>query len=128
MGRARCEVISVLRLETKASIWRCISAIFSRIFKISCKKFLELGLIVFDLSIDDNKALKYSCENGYLEFVKLLLKDKRTNPSNSNNYAIRYARHSGHLEIVKLLLQDIRVNPSDDNNSAIILACHNGWL
>ena len=44
-----------------------------------------------------------------MEVVKLLLSDKRVDPSAENNYAIRYT--SKHYEIVKLLLSDKRVDP-----------------
>jgi hypothetical protein len=44
--------------------------------------------------------------------VKLLLSDKRVDPSAADNYAIRYASKKGHYDVVELLLADERVDPS----------------
>lgn len=43
------------------------------------------------------------------EVVKLLLQDKRVDPSAEDNYAIRWASANGREEVVKLLLKDKRV-------------------
>jgi ankyrin repeat protein len=53
-------------------------------------------------------------EIGYLEVVKLLLSDKRVDPSANNNLAIQWASRKDHLEVVKLLLSDKRVRDSLD--------------
>jgi ankyrin repeat protein len=42
-------------------------------------------------------------QNGHTEVVKLLLADKRVDPSSKNNFAIQFASRFGHTEIVKLL-------------------------
>ncbi len=68
----------------------------------------------------------WASENGNLEVVKLLLKDKRVDPSVQNNSAIVWASQYGHLEVM-LLLADKRVNPSDKNNDAIALATRYGY-
>ena len=39
-----------------------------------------------------------------IEVVKLLLQDKRVDPSAEDNYAIRWASANGYTEVVKLLL------------------------
>src|SRR5690349_2933275 len=64
--------------------------------------------------------------SGNLEIIKLLLNEKRVDPSADNNDAIRIACMNGYLDIVKLLLDDERVDPSANNNFAIIYACKNG--
>ena len=46
---------------------------------------------------------KWASENGHLEIVKLLLKDKRVDPSARNNYAIQGASKGRYTEIVSLL-------------------------
>jgi hypothetical protein len=51
--------------------------------------------------------------------VKLLLADKRVDPSAKNQFAIRKACQNGHPEIVKLLLADKRVDPSADDQYPI---------
>ena len=73
-----------------------------------------------------NYAIKNASESGQTETVKLLLEDKRVNPSADNNEAIRLASRNGHTEVVRLLLNDPRVDPSDQNNKAIINASRNG--
>ena len=50
--------------------------------------------------------------------VKLLLKNKKVNPSNNYNWAIYFSSQEGYLTIVKILLQIEIVNPSDLDNRA----------
>jgi len=57
------------------------------------------------------------------EIVKLLLSDKRVDPSVSSNVAIQEAAIQGNLEMFNLLFTDPRVDPSDKENVAIQLAC-----
>ena len=65
---------------------------------------------------------------GHTEVVKLLLQDKRVDPSVGNNSVIRLASQNGHTDVVKLLLQDGRVDPSNNDNCAIIWASENGHI
>jgi hypothetical protein len=58
--------------------------------------------------------------------VKLLLQDKRVNPSDRENYAVRAASENGHVDVVKLLLQDKRVNPAAWENYAACNASEYG--
>lgn len=56
-----------------------------------------------------------SCQEefqGYVKIVKLLLKDPRVDPSDSDNNAICDAGYLGWTEMVRLLLQDPRVDPT----------------
>jgi hypothetical protein len=48
----------------------------------------------------------------FLKLKKLLLKDKRVDPSANNNLAIMEACSIGNFKAVKLLLKDKRVNGS----------------
>lgn len=74
------------------------------------------------------KIFKFACEYGYPNIIKLLLKDKRINPSDQNNYAIKETRKkfledqtSKNFEIssnkfhkiIVRLLNDTRVNPEN---------------
>ena len=65
---------------------------------------------------------------GREKVVRLLLQDKRVDPTVNNNDALRVASRNGHLEVVKLLLQDKRVDPSANNNGAIGFASEYGHL
>lgn len=56
---------------------------------------------------------------GYLEVVRLLMKDPRVDPSFGNNNCIRSASYHGRLKVARLLLSDSRVDPYDVNNDAI---------
>ncbi len=42
----------------------------------------------FDPSFQDNIAIRIARENGFVDIVNLLLKDKRVDPSDDNNFAI----------------------------------------
>ena len=76
---------------------------------------IEASKDVQDLFLDASKK-------GHLFLVKLLLGDKRVNPTAVDNLAIRWASAYGHVEIVKLLLADKRVDPADIQNRAIRFA------
>jgi len=60
--------------------------------------------------------------------VKLLLKDRRVDPTFDNNYPIRIASCYGHYHVVKLLLKKGEVNPADMNNYALRMAGNDGHL
>lgn len=51
--------------------------------------------------------------------VRVLLKDKRVDPSDRGNFAIREASKNGHVSTIKVLLKDKRVDHSDRDNYAI---------
>ncbi len=73
-------------------------------------------------------AQSYTVHNGNDLAIKVLLADKRVDPSESNNLTIRQASEYGHPEIVRLLLADQRVDPSAENNQAIQWASRYGRL
>jgi hypothetical protein len=66
--------------------------------------------------------------SGHVQVVKLLLSDKRVDPSAGDNRAIKNASINGHVEVVKVLLSDPRVDPSAGNNDAIRRASENGHV
>lgn len=60
------------------------------------------------------------CESGKTEYLKLLLKDPRVDPSDrGHNYPITAASRNGHIDIVRLLLKDPRINPGIRNNEPL---------
>lgn len=60
--------------------------------------------------------------NENLDISKLLLKDKRVDPSRDKNYALKIACKKGMSEIIELLLKDKRIDPSCDNNKCLFLS------
>lgn len=60
--------------------------------------------------------------------MKLLLIDKRVDPSTDNNYPIRYASRFGHYAAVRLLLLNERVSPNALGDYAIRFAAMNGHV
>jgi ankyrin repeat protein len=79
----------------------------------------------------NNCAIVSSSEKGYIEFVELLLNDKRVDPSANSNLALIKAIENGHLEIVKLLLNNNKVNTKLNKKniqSAFLIAIENGEL
>ena len=86
------------------------------------KNCLEETNVIIDL----NDALELASFYNNVEIVKLILSDKRCNPSSEHNYAIRWAAENGHLNIIKLLIKDKRINPAAGNNHAIRWALENG--
>uniref|UniRef100_A0A6C0JSH7 Uncharacterized protein n=1 Tax=viral metagenome TaxID=1070528 RepID=A0A6C0JSH7_9ZZZZ len=72
-----------------------------------------------DPACNDNLAIEWACENGYLELTRFLLSFPSVDPSTDNNRPIRIASRFGHTEVVRLLLTDQRVDPSAKNNQAL---------
>ena len=87
-------------------------------------KWSKIAGTRWDPSVDYNNAIRLASKNGHIEIVKILLQDKRVDPT--DNWAIRIASQFGHIEIVKILLEDKRVDPSADDNYAIQYASQNG--
>jgi len=71
-----------------------------------------------DPSFDDQSAFNIACDYGNIEIVKLLLNDKRIDPSDLTGFM--WALESNHYNIMELLLKDDRVDPSINDNDAII--------
>lgn len=56
-----------------------------------------------------NMPIRMASKYGHLEIVRLLLDDKRVDPTDRDNDAIWSAYENGHVDVVKLLLKDERV-------------------
>ncbi len=111
--------------------------IFKVIIKGNKYQLLKNYLNKIDPSANDNWAIKYASENGYISIVKLLLNlplERGVDPSAGDNLAIIYASMNGYVLTVKLLLglplknkvHDLRVDPSANYNEAIRFASQNG--
>lgn len=98
--------------------------VFKAIILSNKYKILKTYINKIDPSIDDNWAVIEASKNGFTKIVKLLLLDKRVDPS--HNYAIMKASENGHYDVVQALLKDDRVDPSADDNYAIRHASENG--
>lgn len=57
----------------------------------------------------DGICFSMACKYGHIDIVKLLLKDKRINPSGMGNEAIWWASETDNKDILKLLLNDERI-------------------
>jgi len=80
----------------------------------------------FDFSGLDNYAIQIASNVGHTNVVKLLLQDKRVDPSANKDYSIRKASKNGHADVVRLLLKDGRVDPSAREDYSIGKASENG--
>jgi hypothetical protein len=90
---------------------------------LTCKRFHKHGLLSFDYSINNNKAIQLACAGGRIPFVKLILRDRRVDPSTNGNVCIVTACQQGKWEIVRELLKDPRVDPSVNDNKVLLIAC-----
>lgn len=57
-----------------------------------------------------NLPIREAVYENHIEIVRLLMKDKRVDPSDLNNDCIHYAIKQNKVEMASLLLEDIRVN------------------
>jgi ankyrin repeat protein len=87
------------------------------------KYLINLGV---DPTTEDNYAIRWASQKGYLEIVRLLLKHG-ADPTDNKNEAIRMASREGHLEVVRLLI-DKGADPAADNNNAVRWASKRGYL
>ena len=80
---------------------------------------VEALLPKMNISGECKLALMYAAQFGHIEVVKLLLADKRVDPSANDNCAIYWAAENGYNRVVELLLKDGRVDPSDVIQSCV---------
>ena len=62
-----------------------------------------------------------------LENFRLLLNDKKVDPSYEESWSIRVASQYNRLEFVEILLKDSRVDPTESHNWAINIASGNRY-
>ncbi|KAJ3270361.1 hypothetical protein HDV01_007886 [Terramyces sp. JEL0728] len=86
---------------------------------------VERLLPLVDPTFDSGLSLRIACKKGYLDIVKLLVKDQRVDIHSQSNYSLCWAARKGHFEIVKLLVEN-GADPSDNDNFAIKHSCRNG--
>lgn len=96
----------------------------------SCNQVEVVRLLLDDNRVDaassGNLPIRWACQNGNVEVVRLLLAaDPRVNPALWDNYPIRSTSKNGFVEVVCLLLADSRVDPTARDNEAIRDACKN---
>ena len=85
--------------------------------------FLELG---HDPSMGASQSVRIAAKRGYIDTLKLLLKDDRVDPTAENNYALKKSAEQDQAESIKLLIQDRRVDPSYSDGSLLYsLVIHN---
>ncbi|XXQ35114.1 Ankyrin repeat domain-containing protein [Plasmodiophora brassicae] len=88
-----------------------------------------LKLAGVDPSMFNNIAVRIaSTSDAYLDNLRLLLDDKRVDPTASCNGPIRRASEYGLARIVETLLDDGRPDPSAVDSAALRSACKNGHV
>jgi hypothetical protein len=83
---------------------------------------------VLDAAFNFQNAIIWASEAGYVRVVKLLLGDRRVDPSVKNCDALCRACKGGHVDVVKLLLTNKRVDPSASNDLALQFASEQGHV
>ena len=79
-----------------------------------------------NIHVEDDCALRWASENGYLGIVKFLVKSG-ANIHAENDYALRWASGNGYLDIVKFLIEE-GANVNTCNDCALRWASENGHL
>lgn len=67
-----------------------------------------------DINNQHNNALVVASERGHDDIVRILLQDKRFDPTYNNNKAFKKATINGKLEVVSIFLNDPRFDPTID--------------
>ena len=94
--------------------------IFQNGYRNDLPDMTKLGMELTDPSNNENLAFRYACSTNNPKSAKILLSDKRVNPSASDCQALMNASRNGMTEIVKMILLDPRVDPSFDIMSMAI--------
>jgi len=79
-----------------------------------------------DITVDNNYAIRWASDKGYLEVVKYLVK-KGADVTARNNCALRWASDKGYLEVVKYLVKK-GADVTARDNCALRWASNNGYL
>jgi hypothetical protein len=94
--------------------------IFMRAIEIHAVDLVKTLLDDEKVNINLNDyAIEHSAENGYIDFIELILSNKRFKIQKNNNFIVYYAADNNHFDIVKLLLSDKRIDPTTNQNAAI---------
>lgn len=87
-----------------------------------------------DPQFKDNYAITYACEHGYLDIIKLLLKNEMTDPMGYQEFAVYpmtyksgfyKAIQRNRLDVIKILLKDDRIEPDHDYNKPLKISILN---
>jgi ankyrin repeat protein len=54
---------------------------------------------------DRNRPIRWAAFNGYVDIVRILLKDPTVDPTDCDNYAFKYAAENGHIDVVQTLME-----------------------
>lgn len=92
--------------------------------------FVELTLAAFGCFVG-NTALTYACAGGFLDVVKVLLKEgANIEDHNENGHTpLMEAASAGHVEVARVLLEygaGINTHSNEFKESALTLACYKG--
>lgn len=87
------------------------------------KYLLENGV---DIKTDNNCAIRFASERGYIDLVKFL-HENGADITAYDNYAVRYAAERGHFDVVKYLYEN-GADITTKNNYAFRLSATNGHM
>lgn len=74
---------------------------------------------------EKESACLITITDGCFEVIDLILKDGRADPTSRNSLCLRTASRNGHTKVVDLLLKDGRADPTVDNNYCLRWAGQN---
>ena len=120
---AREEAIEAIKDKYRGSAKDAYISKINELYDTDITSYKKRGI---DITADDNLAIQWASNNGYLNIVKYLVSQGADVTAN-NNFAIQWASISGHLKIVKYLVSqgaDITAN----DNDAVQWASKNGHL
>jgi hypothetical protein len=113
---AKVGCVKIFKLLFKEKLFNLTESINAVFTEIGTYGHTDLAKIILNSEIknlgDNNLGIQYAAQNGHFELVKLLLNDKRINPTKKNNWAILAANDNGYNDIVTLLFNDKRIKQS----------------
>lgn len=75
-----------------------------------------------------NSAFYYASSRGYIEILKIFLKDHRVNPAVNDNRLMYVACRDGYIDVIKLVMNHPSINLAIDNNRFLFTAVNHDYV
>eukprot|EP00818_Percolomonas_sp_WS_P009392 CAMPEP_0117439972 /NCGR_PEP_ID=MMETSP0759-20121206/2836_1 /TAXON_ID=63605 /ORGANISM="Percolomonas cosmopolitus, Strain WS" /LENGTH=616 /DNA_ID=CAMNT_0005231695 /DNA_START=97 /DNA_END=1947 /DNA_ORIENTATION=+ len=90
-------------------------------------EYLLQPFLGLDPRVETRFGIFWAAKNNHVRLMRVLLRDKRLDPSAGNDKSIVVASEEGHCDIVCDLLKDRRVDPGKQHSYALRIAAKRGW-
>ena len=114
------DLVNITKQKSRYGKAALINAHFDLVNSTVCNTFSnsDFDYLLMNQNLDRRNLFLCLVNRGMVDKVRILLQDKRVDPSAGGNKAIISASTNGYINVVKELLKDKRVDPFANHNSA----------